>query len=636
MIGRRRFLGTLLASGAAVVHPALHGAEPDATPERRTGRLLAGLERVEGVRAVKMLQNSYAQYLQYGLWDAIGALFADDGICQWDGVTVAGPRAIAAHMRRVIGGGADGISPGALHTQLLMMPVITLSPGGQHAHGRWHEVRMLSGQTAWAASLLTVSYIRSGQRWKIARLVSHPIFAGSYDEGWRNVVEDLPVVPYLISPQSAGRPASEAWAAPRPVADLAGVQGRLVRLAAEDAVCNLQNAYGYYLDRKMWDDIVDLFAADGSMSIDGVGQFKGAVNIRRALERDGPAGLRHGELNDHPQINMTVEVAPSGREARVRGLDLGMVGINGAEASWSLTTFDNRFVRRGDGVWTIAEMRLYPELKADYDRGWATDARLDRPVPRTIAAFPLHPATGAAIAYPAGLQPVAGAFDSHADDGLARPPDLDEAERMLARAAAVNAIETISSAIGNYLNDSLWYELSRLFAADGWRKSPSAGYYRGRDRIWQMQLTRNGPPRRPRTSLPLHLRLQPVIHVAEDGLTAKLRTRLLQFNSSFAREGSMTAGMYEDRAVLEDGIWRLSVDDIEHIWRAPSYAKGWARIEEGSGERLSRPPDHLLAAMPPDRPITGARFPSFPDIAPLSFHYRNPVSGRAPPHLLPD
>ena len=35
----------------------------------------------------------------------------------------------------------------------------------------------------------------------------------------------------------------------------------------EDKVRNLQNAYGYYMDRKMWDDVTDLFTADGALSI---------------------------------------------------------------------------------------------------------------------------------------------------------------------------------------------------------------------------------------------------------------------------------------------------------------------------------------------------------------------------------
>ncbi len=412
----------------------------------------------------------------------------------------------------------------------------------------------------------------------------------------------------------------------------------VTRLESLRAVKDLQRAWSHYAQFGLWSEMAglfaDLFAPDGVLTIEGVGRFVGKPAIRRALERQGPAGLRHGELFDHPQLDTTVEVAESGAEARARGLELGMTGMNGGEAFWTLTTFDNRFVRRADGVWTIAEMRLYPEMKADYYRGWDAGAPNAETATRRIAAFGSNPATGAAVRYPTGLEPVAHPFagDASAPD----ESDLAAAERALARAGAFDAIENISSSIGNYLNDSLWYELSRLFARDGWRKSPSAGYYRGRDRIWRMQFARNGPMRRPRSGIPLHLRIQPVIHVAGDGRTAKLRTRLLQFNSSRAGEGSMTGGMYEDRLVLEDGIWRFELDDIDHIWRTPDYSRGWARVEEGAGERLSRTPDRLLAEMPPDRPLEGRAFPPFPAIGRLWFHYRNPVSGRAPPDLLPE
>ncbi len=59
----------------------------------------------------------------------------------------------------------------------------------------------------------------------------------------------------------------------------------------EDKVRNLQNAYGYYMDRKMWDDVTDLFTSDGALSIASVGVYDGPKSIRRALERSGPASL---------------------------------------------------------------------------------------------------------------------------------------------------------------------------------------------------------------------------------------------------------------------------------------------------------------------------------------------------------
>ena len=41
--------------------------------------LARDVERAEAVRAVKTLQRTYAQYSQYGLWNEMAALFADDG-----------------------------------------------------------------------------------------------------------------------------------------------------------------------------------------------------------------------------------------------------------------------------------------------------------------------------------------------------------------------------------------------------------------------------------------------------------------------------------------------------------------------------------------------------------------------------
>ena len=76
--------------------PVLADAELD--------NLARDVARTEGVRAVKTLQSSYAQYAQYGLWNEVGALFARDGSFVFDGMvreaqTARGPTAIASFLR---------------------------------------------------------------------------------------------------------------------------------------------------------------------------------------------------------------------------------------------------------------------------------------------------------------------------------------------------------------------------------------------------------------------------------------------------------------------------------------------------------------------------------------------------------
>src|SRR4029077_15937798 len=125
---------------------------------------------------------------------------------------------------------------------------------------------------------------------------------GSYESGWFNVDHALlPLVPYHFTIEESGIPLPAATGTPpRSKQTLAELEQRIQRLNDEDAVRNLQHAYGYYVDRKMWDDVVDLFVEDSAVHINGVGVFRGRTGVRQVMERMGPAGLRHGELNDRP------------------------------------------------------------------------------------------------------------------------------------------------------------------------------------------------------------------------------------------------------------------------------------------------------------------------------------------------
>ena len=113
-------------------------------------------------------------------------------------------------------------------------------------------------------------------------------------EGWINWGGgDLPIVPYHFTVDTSGIPIPPATgAAPQTKATLADLQKRVDRLNDEDRIRNLQSAYGYYEDRKMWDDVVDLFAQDGVVEIGGQGVWRGKAGVRRWLESMGPAGLR--------------------------------------------------------------------------------------------------------------------------------------------------------------------------------------------------------------------------------------------------------------------------------------------------------------------------------------------------------
>ena len=150
----------------------------------------------------------------------------------------------------------------------------------------------------------------------------------------------------------------------------------------EDKIRNLQNAYGYYMDRKMWDDVTDLFTVDGILSFANLGVYDGPRGIRRALERSGPAGLKHGQLNELMQLDMTVAIEPGGTEARGRGLEFGMLGeADKGTAFYTLAIFENRYVKQND-IWRIREMRMFPLMRTEYAQGWAKSQVFDPPPDR--------------------------------------------------------------------------------------------------------------------------------------------------------------------------------------------------------------------------------------------------------------
>ncbi len=687
----RGFLSRVLAAAAlaaAVSTAPRVTAQSGPSAAERVARLSLEVERAESVRDVKRLQDTYAQYSQFGLWDEMAALFAADAELIRGEDRVKGQAAIGRYFLDTFGGGRHGLPEGGLHTQLSMRPLINVSADGRTAKGRWWEWSMtgrLGGNADWAGGIYENEFVREDGVWKFSRAHYYPMIAGPYETGWRTVHDDQKVVPYHFTPDETGVPVPELPAGmevPPGAGDaaqhLAGLEQRIGVMNDEDQVRNLQNAYGYYVDRKMWDDVTDLFTADAVLEIADVGLYDGPAGIRRALERMGPAGLKTGELNDHLQLDTIVAI--DGAEARTRGIEFGMLGDGDADTAFlTVSVFVNRYLKQ-DGVWRIREMRVFPLMQTDYYQGWAKSAVAaappgpahapDRPVPKddvlTAGAVPElfapHPVTGKPVRLPSGATTVGAArllAAPHAAHAHSPAGSLDarlaEAERQLAVSKAWDGAENLSAAYGEYLDDLDFGPLAAIFAEQGNKEIPFTGFYVTRKSIAARDQSRGaqaqaaaGEPR-PRTSLALHLRTQPVIHVAADGRSAAIRSRLFQPGASRTRAQGFAAGMYNDQAVLENGVWRLwSVAIDEHYFSSAGYSGGWSKVEPVDPAVLQRQGGATSADYPPDIPLKdlGEREVGFrggpgttlawPSIMPMWFHYRNPVSGRMPEHYWPD
>jgi hypothetical protein len=649
-IDRRRLLaGTAALVGVAAGSSASLAVAADRSPGTRIAVLQAQVERAEAVRAVKRLQHAYAHYCQFGMWLQAAGLFARAGVISSDEADFKG-QDLVSRIRESFGATGDGLRAGQFNSCLVMAPVVNLSADGMSAKGRWHELLMLGQfgvQAEWASGIFENDYLLEDGVWKISAQRYYARFRGPYEGGWRSTGNWQQRVPFHYDARGAGVPIPPLPAAPPMVretgaaltARLAALTARIGRMHDESEIQNLQNAYGFYVDRKMWDDVGDLFAVDGVMELGHEGAYVGRVSIRRGLDRFGPAGLQPGELNDHAQLNAVITIAPDGLTARARGIELGMIGVNNKGGRWALGVFENAYVRQG-GVWKIQAMQVSPRMACDYVLGWGRDAQApeqpsatfppDRPPSQAMAPYPetsaapfsfVHPVTGAQTPpLPARLPP-------RLDTALA------EAERGVMVDMAYDGAENVCNAYGYYIDEFAWDDMSDIFSVNGWKELSYVGTYVGRERIRASVKKRYGPGGRTGANMTLHQKVQPVVTVTADGRSARVRERLFQMNSGATTQGSYIGGIYEDECVLEDGVWKISGMDLDYTW-TNDYAGGWVKVAPASNTRFA-PPAALLKEVPPDRPLRGVTFAPFPDVAPMGFHYRNPVSGRSPALLLP-
>lgn len=635
-LSRRAFL----ASGTALAL-VLTGGKAIAA-DRVPGVIEADIANAEGVRAVKRLQHAFGHYAEAGDVEAMAALFARNGRMIRGTADVTGGPAIRAALRAAMAEGTDGQGPDRLNLPLMLSPVVTLAPDGLSARGRWHEFALLGlyGKAAdWRGGIHENDYVLEDGVWKIATLHLHVQFEGPYASGWHSIAEKVPLVPYHYTPEGAGTPVPRN-PAPRAGADqvLPGLAARARALADAGKVQNLQAAYGYYMDRKQWDDVADLFAPDGVLETGGEGGYVGRARIRKGLERFGPAGLQPGQLFDHLQLMPIVDVAPDGLSARLRCIQLRKLGIHGGAAQWGFDIVETQAVRRG-GVWMIARMTVSPRLLADYERGWARDLPA---MPGPSAAFPPDRPLALTTAYPGAKGPAIGFAHPVTQKRAAPTPlrgkvDLAAVERDLLAAKAHDGAENVATAYGYYIDEFKWDETADLFSTDGWKELSYVGTYIGREPVRESLVRRYGRGGRTGSFMAIHQKVAPYVTVLPDG-RARIRLKLFQINSAPAKadgspSGGYINGIYENQIVQEQGIWKIQGMDLDYVFLA-DYKGGWVAVQPGASARFAPKPEDL-ARYAPQAPLHGVVFAPYPQIGRTALHFVNPVSGRRPPVLLP-
>jgi SnoaL-like domain len=211
---------------------------------------------------------------------------------------------------------------------------------------------------------------------------------------------------------------------------------------------------------------------------------------------------------------------------------------------------------------------------------------------------------------------------------------VDALEHALGIEQDVNQIRRVQYTYGYFIDKSQYQECLDLFSDDGevWFLG---GVYKGKAGLKRLYIDRfrgtftqghNGP----RYGWLLdHPQLQMVIDVAPDRKTATVRGRsMMQAGLHDTAEGNHRAwwegGLYDNRYVREDGIWKLQRLGYFPFWHG-SFAEGWQKtpIDFIPAPKTCFPedplgPDYILEPAPRLWPAT--------DIVP--FPYPHPVTGQ--------
>jgi len=131
---------------------------------------------------------------------------------------------------------------------------------------------------------------------------------------------------------------------------------------------NLQCAYGYYVDKGLFDQAADLFAADGTLEIAGRGSYVGQDRLRAYLGCLPAYG--HGLIFNHTQLQPVIHIDSAGGTAKARWRTFITIGWLGKQARWGEATYENAYVRE-NGKWRISKLHGVINFYADYEGGWA-------------------------------------------------------------------------------------------------------------------------------------------------------------------------------------------------------------------------------------------------------------------------
>jgi hypothetical protein len=219
----------------------------------------------------------------------------------------------------------------------------------------------------------------------------------------------------------------------------------------------------------------------------------------------------------------------------------------------------------------------------------------------------------------------------------ASPPDLslrlaraaDRIASIQAEASRIedyNQLRNLQQIYGFYYDEALWDQVADLFADDATLEVGGNGVYVGRESIrrYFYGLT-GGRQGLVQGELNNQGQLSPVITLAADGQSAEARWRVLIQDAVFNQQANWGAGVYENRYIKQNGVWKIQRLQLHMRFHAP-YVGGWTRTTAALNARYGK------STARADRP--SGRYETWParQVAPMHFG----KTGDATYQLAPD
>ena len=159
-------------------------------------------------------------------------------------------------------------------------------------------------------------------------------------------------------------------------ARVAELEKQVGELHDHQAIEKLTRAYGYYLDKAIWSQIVPLFSDDAQVEVSGRGVYRGRKGVETLFHQvlgKGREGLADGALFNHMILQGIVDVAPSGQAATGRWRAFIQIGQWQKTALWAEGTYQITYVKRNN-VWQFRKMQWFGTFFAPHEQGWAKSA----------------------------------------------------------------------------------------------------------------------------------------------------------------------------------------------------------------------------------------------------------------------